>query len=281
MKTRILLVGITVGILGFFSNLNAQVTGNTALGFVPNATGSVDTVTVGSVMPYRVTGDINFHALRGQGLFDLSNFNWSVTGTATGFELRDKTGNTGATTIGAKDTVVSVQWKTAGSYNVITREVPVPATGMPAISCNASDNTLPVLVVGRPTIAWDNAGPLGGCGVAGTSISLPVDVTGTGQYEITYKITYTNLAGVTTDAVASNTVTRGSYQPGAQTVNLPALSIPAATYGTYTVTIEDLSDRISRKSGVATLAADRPATTLKIYSYPAPTTQPIQHIKNL
>lgn len=280
MKTRFLIVGITVGILGFFSNLSAQVTGNTALGFVPNATGSIDTVTVGSVMPYRVTGDINFHALRGQGLFDFSDFNWSVTGSAGGFQLRNNTG-TSSTTPGAKDTVVSVQWINSGTYHVLTTEAPVPASGMPAISCTATANDLEVLVVNRPTVAWTSATPLGGCGVAGTSIPIQVSLTGTGQYEITYSITYTNLAGVTSTVVASTPVTVGSYQPGAQTVNLPSLAIPAGNYGTYSVTISNLSDRISRKSGVSTIAADRPATALNIYSYPAPTTQPIQHIRNL
>lgn len=281
MKTRILLVGLVLGMLSFISKMDAQVTGNTGLGYVANATGSVDTVTVGSVMPYRVTGDINFHALRRLGLFVNSDFNWSVTGAAGGFDLRNSTGSS-STSPAAKDTLVSVQWINNGTYHVLTTEVPVPAAGMPAISCTAAANDLTVLVVSRPTAAWTSATALGGCGVAGTSIPIQVNVTGTGQYTVTYGVTFTNLAGVTTDVVAAGTTyTTGTYQPGSQTINLPAIAIPAATYGSYTVTITNLSDRISRKSGVTTLAADRPAAALNVYSYPAPVTQPIQHIRNL
>lgn len=279
MRTRILFAGIVLVAMSFFSTINAQITGNTTLGFVANATGTIDTVTVGSVMPYRVTGDINFHALRLQGIFDFSNFNWSVTGAASGYQLRNNTGNTG-TTPAAKDTVISVNWVETGTYHVLTTEVPVPATGMPAISCTATANDLQVLVVNRPTAAWPST-VLGGCNVAGTNVALPVNVTGTGKFDITYKVTYTNLSGETTDFIASKTETVGTYQGNQTQVNLPALSIPAATYGTYTVIIENLSDRISRKSGVPTLNTDIPATNLKVYSYPAPTTQPIQHIKNL
>lgn len=282
MKTKILLAGLVVGLLGFFSKMEAQVTGDETLGFVANATGSVDTVTVGSVMPYHVSGDVNFHLLRGQGLFQKSNFDWSVTGTATGFQLRNFSG-AAASTPAPSDTAISVQWITTGTYHVLTQEVPVPAAGMPAISCPSNTNDLPVLVVDRPTVDWVSPDPLGGCGVDETTIDIPVDLTGTGKYEITYGITYTNLAGVTTDIVAAGTQKLiGAYVHGNQNnVVLHQLAIPNDTYGTYTVTIENISDRISRKSGVATTNADRPATTLKVYSYPTPTTQPIQHIKNL
>lgn len=282
MKMKNLLAATVIVSLGFLSSLNAQITAPTPLVYESKSVSSVDTVTIGSVMPYQVTGDLNFHALRRQGLFDFSNFNWSLTGgtAGTNYELRDKTGNA-STTPAAKDTVIGVQWITTGSYQVNVQESPVPASGMPAISCTGSTENLNVLVVARPVLTWPTPANTGGCNVAGTTVNIPVNVAGTGQYEITYKIDYTNLSGTTTTKVASGTkVTLGNYKPGAQTLNL-TYAIPAGEYGTYNVTIENLSDRISRKSGVATLAADRPSTTFKIYSYPAPATQPIQHIKNL
>ncbi|NJK97196.1 MAG: hypothetical protein HC905_21845 [Bacteroidales bacterium] len=205
MKTRLIFLGLTAGILGFFSQANAQVTADPALGFVSKATSSIDTVTVGSIMPYRVTGDINFHALRTQGLFDFSNFNWSLTGgtAGTNYQLRNNTGNA-ATTPGAKDTVISVNWLLAGSYKVNVQEAPAPATGMPAISCTAGTEEMDVLVVARPTIGWQSANT-GGCNVAGTSVNIPVNLTGTGQYEVTYKIDYTPLTGAASNKVASGT----------------------------------------------------------------------------
>lgn len=281
MKTRLVLVGLTLGLFGFYTHVSAQVTATLPLNYVSKTTSAVDTVTVGSVMPYQVSGDVNFHALRKQSLFDFSDFTWSLSGGTAGtdYDLRNLSGNASSSPA-AKDTTVSVKWLKTGPFKVNVQEKPVPATGMPAISCNADVEEMDVLVVARPTLAFPASAMTGGCGVAGTTVNIPVNVTGTGQYDVTYSIDYTPLTGSGSNKVTSKLVTIGSYQPGAQSLNL-TYDVTAGEYGVYTVTIEKLSDRISRKSGVATLATDIPSTTFKIYSYPAPNTNPVTHIRNL
>jgi hypothetical protein len=276
MKTTNLLksIAITASVLLMGSALSAQVTGVGPL-VPPTGINVTDSVTIGSTMPYQVSGDINMHALRSQGVLTASHFTWTVPAGGT---LHN---NLGAGVPLATDTTVSVNWTATGAQTISTVEVPQVASG-PAFSCTANTSTLNILVLNRPTIAWNGITPAGGCGVAGTTVNIPVTLNGTGQFAIYYKIQYTTLAGVVSTPV-DNTVTpftTGTYQNGSQTINL-TYAIPAGNYGTYTVIVTQIADRISTKSGVASQASDIPATNYVIVSYPTPVTSPITHIKNL
>jgi hypothetical protein len=223
-----------------------------------------------------VKGDLKMHQLRNIGALTFSDFTWNVSGGGT---LRDKSGLAAQ---GAKDTVVTVVWgAAAGLYNLTVVEKPVVVSG-PAFSCTGTSQKLPVRLVARPTAAWGAGASASGCSVDGTTVTIPYSATGTGQYTVTYKIHYTPLSGVASDIVASTAVANlGNYTSGTQTFNF-SYAVPSGAYGKYDVIIENVTDRISRKSGITTsLAADLPAAATTFYAYPSPTTQPIQHIRNL
>jgi hypothetical protein len=242
---------------------------------VPTNTTDNDTVTIGSVLPYRVTGDINMHSLRALGILNYSQFTKNVS---VGNTLHDATG-VGAPA--ATDSAFSVAWATLGAQTIQVTEVPQVVSG-PAF-CAANTQTLNVAVVARPTVVWNGAPSASGCGVAGTAVTIPYTVAGTGQYDVTYRITYTPLSGAPSNVVAAGTVINGlgNYQTGSVNLNF-SYSVPAATYGRYDVYVENVTDRISRKSGITTSqAADMPAAASTFYSYPTPQTQPVQHIQNL
>lgn len=277
MKTKKLALAIvTFAMLLLGSNVMAQVTGTGTM-VAPTGNDATDTVTIGSVMPYRVTGDINMHSLRTLGILNHSNFTKTIS---AGGSLLNEAGIAAPLTT---DTAFSVSWTVLGAQSVTVREVPVVASG-PAFACTAADQVLPVRVVARPTAAWAVAGPsASGCGVAGTTVTIPYTAVGTGQFNVTYRITYTNLAGTVTNVVAAGTAVNGlgAYTNGSQSFNF-SYAVPALAYGRYDVYIENLSDRISRKSGVATIATtDYPTTATTFYAYPTPVTAPINHIQNL
>ena len=238
-----------------------------------------DTVTVGSVMPYRVAGDPNMHLLRSSGILGFSQF----TKTVTGGTMRNLSG-VAASTPAATDSAISVNWTAVGnSFSVAFTEAPQAGSG-PAPSCVANTQTLAVVVVDRPKAVWGSAPTPSGCSVAGTTVTIPYSLTGTGQFKVTYKITYTPLSGLASDIVPTNTITVGGNGTGTSAFNI-TYGVPAATYGKYEVFISNVSDRISEKSFGPTYAAtpvtELPATAATFYSYPAPATQPIQHVKNL
>jgi len=253
----------------------AQVTG---VG-TPDNTTDYDTVTVNSVMPYQVNGDLNMHALRALGILNYSQFTKAVSAGGT---IRAASG-VAASTPATTDSAFSVAWgNTAGAQTVQVTEVPQVVSG-PAFSCTANTQTLNVIVVARPTVVWNGAPSASGCGVAGTTVTIPYTVAGTGQYDVTYRITYTSLTGATSNVVAAGTVLNGlgNYQNGSANLTF-SYAVPAITYGRYDVYVENVTDRISRKSGIITsLAADLPAAAATFYSYPTPQTQPVQHIRNL
>ncbi len=252
--------------------VKAQVTGTGAL-VSPVGSELKDTVTIGSVMPYQVSGDVNMHQLRNWGVLNASNYTKLISAGGT---IHNSLG-TGSPA--ASDSAFSVTWSSLGAQTVSVTEVPQVISG-PAY-CTANTETLDVVVINRPKAVWGTA-PSSGCGVAGTTVSIPYTATGTGKFTVTYRIKYTTLTGTSTDVVNSNAVANlGNNSTGSQSLNF-SYSVPAGAYGQYEVFIENISDRISRKSGVATIATtDYPVTALSFYAYPTPTTQPIRHIKNL
>lgn len=242
---------------------------------------NVDTVAVNSVMPYSVKGDLNMHSLRALGALTYSNFNWALSGGGTLGSLSNN-----ATPQAPKDTSVSVKWgATAGSYDLRVLESPVAAAGQPAFSCTGNTTKLGIVVVANPIAVWSGATPLGGCGVANSTINVPFKLTGTGNFDVTYTIDYKNLSGVVTAGTATTASYGDKNVVTAKSFNIPVV-IPATTYGQYTVTISKVVDRITKKcfdvsAFTSTVGTDVPSAGFVVYSYPAPTTQPIQHVKNL
>jgi len=261
-------------------NLSAQVTAEPSLTMMaPAGVNAEDTVTIGSVMPYRVSGDVQMHQLRAIGAVGYSDFTKTVS---VGGTMRAASGASGSSPAAA-DSAISVIWNVLGTQTVGFTEVPTPVSGT---YCAANTQTLNVVVVSRPTAAWNGAASATGCSVAGTTVTVPYTVTGTGQFSVTYRITYTSLSGATSNVVAVGTVLSNLVNFKTGTANLTfSYNVPAATYGKYDVYIENISDRIARKSFgngyVAIPTTDFPVTATSFFSYPTPATQPINHIQNL
>jgi len=274
MKTNKLITAIaTIALFTLGSNVFAQVTGTGTL--VPPTLNDVnDTVTIGSTMPYRVTGDISMHQLQTLGILNPSQFTKAVSAGGT---LHNALG-TGAPA--TTDSAFSVAWGTLGAQTVSVTELPQVVSG-PAFSCTANTEILNVVVINRPTTAWGTI-PAGGCGIAGTTVVIPYTATGTGQFTVTYRIYYTPLSGAASDIVASTPVPNlGNSTAGTQNFSF-SYAVPATAYGKYEVFMEGVTDRISKKSGIASVATtDYPVTAATFYVYPTPVTAPIQHIKNL
>jgi hypothetical protein len=241
----------------------------------PSGNDAADTVTIGSVMPYRVTGDIAMHQLRNLGVLNYSQFTKVVSAGGT---LHNALGVAAPV---ATDSAFSVAWGTIGAQTVSVTEVPQVVSG-PAF-CAGNTQILNVVVVNRPTAVWNGAASATGCGVAGTTVTIPYRLSGAGAFEVSYNILYTPLSGAASQVVPLSTdvLALGSHTANGTQDFTFSYSVPAAAYGRYDVTIETVNDRFSRKSGVASVAADVPAAVLTFYAYPTPATQPINHLQNL
>jgi hypothetical protein len=295
MKTRILLVGITVGILGFFSNLSAQqVTGTGSLvakGAVTDPVGQedMDYVTVGSTMPYEVTG-FDWGTLSG---VVTPLFNWSVTGTGTSNLYKAD----GSTSLAADadfagfypDKSISIKWGTAGTYTINVAE---RGKFTSTASCpDATPETLPITVLAWPKVDWGTITDPTACGVA--SVSLPLTVKGSKSITVSYDVYYTALATGSTEQKLTATPATQTYTNTGYDV---AVTSPTLDYtvvngtGKYRIVITNIQDKITEKSFGAlgatdasrnAIAADLPLAGVTFYSLPTPVTSPIQHIKNL
>jgi hypothetical protein len=216
-------------------------------------------------------------------LTNKSFFSWTLDAGGT---LYNSAGNA-FVPLNNKDTVVLVEWTSTGSHNLRVTEIP---DATPAF-CTGTSQLLPIQVLDRPTIKWYGTTTIGGgCNVKGTTVDIPVDLTGIGEWEITYDVTYTDMNNATqtvgTVTGTDKTVNYGNAhdKSGLSNQNVLSIAIPASgigTYGKYEIKVTAVSDRISRKSGIESEDSDIPAKVYTVYSYPAPTTQPIQHIKNI
>ena len=231
---------------------------------------SVDSVTVGSRMPYKVeaqtpvTGlDFEYKWLFSSGL--------SVQ-TLNGVTL---TGN--GNYYGSNEISV-VMPATAGDLTINANVRTLSGT---TVLCSAPDDDVYyVKVVARPTIKWATNGSVIGCSAQAVNIPLTA-LTGYKQFEIAYTITYYN----TFDKSGGATSTSSGYVVlTGNNLNFPASAFDNGL-GLYEIEVTGITDRISRKSLDMTLVAstpgDLPVDAYKVYVYPAPTTNPLQHIRNI
>jgi hypothetical protein len=255
---------------------------------------SMDFATVGSVMPYQVTPDAAIANMVTNGMMNASVYHWTVSG---GVALSQWAGGA-LTQPTAPDNVadyytqnqVAAAWASAGIYTLTVAEKSRPLFGL--TGCEGNSQYLYVRVVNRPTVAFPAAADtVGGCGIAGTNVVVPVNLTGTDAWQVTYQIDTINMTGGSGTFQASgasanlgtSTLSATTYANTENAVTLTTVAVPANFYGRMLVSITAVSDHISRKSGVSSTAADVPAVAARfvIYSLPTPVTQPIQHVTNL
>jgi len=316
MKTNRFFRAMSLVILGTMTAvaLHAQNVATPSAGAANVESGTSDYVTIGSRVPYYVQTDPVIQAMTDAGTMKQSIFRWFVTTAAdvtipgigilkydgTAATQYDAFRNVQAGT-GYYDNEISIVWSTgqgfaAGTqYKVKVAEKSVTLSSTIQGCEDATPEELNVFVLARPTVAFDGTEG-GGCGInPGTDFYVPLTVTGLGNWEVTYTVSYnggaagapqTYTLNLAAPAVTDATVIAESTTPrtaaGTPTSGTDGLrvSLPAGQYGYYDVTITNITDRISRKSQDA-LAAQGAAGSYRIYVVPTPTTSPIQHLKNL
>ena len=231
------------------------------------ATENTDSVTIGGVTRYYVVPDAGANpAYTGVLTGTLaSTFNWTTSGS---------TGPTG--------TIAQVGAVTYGNYRQVTWAGPTGTINLNVVEssgagcASGTTTTVPVRVIAVPTVTG-GAAPTAQCTTTPGTLTFAVPVTLTSDLVV---------AGVANRVRVNYTITNpdATTLTGATDVDLDKtatsfnVTLTGATqYGSYTVTLNTVSDRISRKSGVnGTIST----ATIALVVNRVPTTGPIYHLPN-
>ncbi len=271
--------------LATFANAQTAVTGN-ASGTVDATIDSmqVDFVTVGATMPYKTAVNANNAAW----LTELAGLGF--TDPAAAGELTTKWAySTGGafTNLVPAGSEVDITWPTAGKYLL-------RAQSSYADAC-ASESFKNVYVLPKPSVAiTDGDKEILACDV--TSHNVEFTAKGIGEKQVKYTVTRkpVGAAGTTgsaedeavgdgvttaetfTEAVTDYAAATAYYTGDGDAENITVGSLTPGYI--YTVTITEVSDQISRKSGVT---VDGLAVKAVFTVTPKPTSTKINHIKNV
>ena len=270
---------------GFFAiifivlSVGAKAQSNTNYVEFDHASGyeSTDTVTVGSRMPYYMPAQTPVTGLTfeykwvfdpGMTVLNYAGDANAPAGTGTGFY---------------KENEISVVMPgTAGSVKISTNVQTLSGTTL--LCPPGADVDYPIQVVPAPSMIWDNTSPMILCKTIDADVSVDIQLTGYGQWEVAYRIVKTDLEDANPGAPIDRTATIGTSKDKVGTTASDfELLIDDADFsgiGIYTITITSLTDRISRKS-LDAVNGTLPATTFKINVYPVPTTNKLQHVRNV
>ncbi len=314
---RILTTGLVVVVMS--GSAMAQLTTTNVANSTDTLTAgeSPNVVTVGARVPFATQSSLPIWQLQAQGILaSQSVWKWQITngpggttfyasdGTSALTPATNDLGTEDLTGLGfVKDSAISIDFQNVGTLDLwVTERTVSNISGI--TGCEGNIEHLSVQVVIAPTIAFNDADRiLGGCGAdVAANNDIPITVSGNGYFttsgglQITYKIDYTNLSGATSSLLPSTVINDGdefstgwlqfSVNQGPTNTVIP-FNIPDGQYGTYTVTLEAITDEVSRKTLNAVAGFDTQGLpvvaerTLKIYALPTPTTQPIKHISNL
>ena len=161
-----------------------------------------DYVTIGSRVPYYVAPDATIAALAPASM-DYSEFNWEVlTAALAPLAITPETYAGTALTVGeglapwVKENEISVTWAApavAGTQYVMraTEHSNPLGLGNFAFGCaDATPEVRNVFVLAAPTVAF-NGTQGGGCAIApGSTFYVPLDITGLGDWDVTYTVAY-------------------------------------------------------------------------------------------
>ncbi len=305
LRTRILMLAV----LSMFGlRAIAQNVATPSAGAANVETANSDYVTVGSRLPYFVNTDATIQGMTDAGTMKASIFSWNVTNAAdvnvAGASILNYAGAAAAqydkfrvptAGTGYFDNEISILWGgptfTAGTaYKVKVAEKSVTNSATIEGCEDATPEVKDIFVLARPTVAFVGTEG-GGCATApGSSFNVPLTVTGLGNWDVTYTVSYNGAAAsgpatytLTLAAPAvtdANVITESTSARVTGATEGLSYTLPAAQFGYYDVTITNITDRISRKSMVPLTAAGA-AGTFRIYVSPTPATSPIQHIRNL
>jgi hypothetical protein len=236
----------------------------------------VDTVTVGSRMPYFVAPQDEVYGMTfeykwvfGPTSLPILNFAGDVVtaGSSEGFYAENE---------------ISVEMPSEpGELTVSTNVQSV--VGGTVLCAPGEDVTYNIQVVPAPTLEWDGNSPLLLC-VSNLSSEIPVGIqlTGYRQWMLDYKIVKYNLDGSDLEDFTPIAIEDVVIGENTNINKTSTFAIDGSNFlpGKYSVTITKLTDRISRKS-LDFVDGNYPESSFDIMVYPAPTTKPLQHIRNM
>lgn len=234
------------------------------------ATENIDSVTIGSTMNYFVMPDLDVNQ-DADGPYNYTTNKDALTSTFNWFTLPD------LTVTKQEENYVSVDFPSEGDYTLHVSELSVAG-------CANDTTQIDVRVIGVPEVGYTVADGSEDFCVTGTDGSLSVapsamgiiinsDVAGNRDIIVSYRISSTN----------------GSYNGGSPkdvTVNIGdaessfSLSEDLTHYGVYTVTLTNITDRISRKPATDVNGSLLANTTFTVNITRAPTTGTIYHLPN-
>ncbi|MDC0584243.1 hypothetical protein OAO55_00785 [Bacteroidales bacterium] len=239
----------------------------------------VDTVSVGSLMPYAVDRDPNVAAMATRGILQPSQFNWQVTGANNKIDFGTFNSSTGL----YENDSITVSWgQTTGSFEVSTAENSIRNDII--LCADETPSVINIEIIDLPEVGFvDSVG--GACTSA--DILIPLRLKGYGPWDITYDITFTNLQG-TKSVISTGTEKQvGEVSNKFDDTSSDLLDLPVLTdelgfaQGNYTITITQIDDRFTNKSLIDINGnVDLENNSFDIFLYPTPNTSPIKHIKN-
>jgi hypothetical protein len=239
--------------------------GYTSAGVV-NPSENTDSVTIGSTTRYYVTPDATLNPLYTGVLTGTlaSTFAWSFTGAGSGAGTRANVPGFAAygnyqqinwTAIGTKSiNAVETSSSTCAGVAVVT---PVEVIAAPDVT----SVTVPALSCPTGAIPYSTVCP-------NATLVISSSVNGNKGVSVNYSLTCSN-AGFT----AVNNV--NAVLGNGTTLNLSTITLTHP--GTYTLTINTVTDRIAAKSGLLAIA-DGTSTTFVLL--PTPVTGPMYHVPN-
>jgi hypothetical protein len=279
-------------------------------------TANSDYVTTGSLLPYFVAPDNTINTMAGAGTMKNSIFNWTVTtsadaaiaGSASTVKKYDGTAvteyndfRTVTAGTGFYDNEIGILWDatySAGTqYKVKVTEKSVTLSSTVAGCLSTTTVEKNVYVLPAATVAFSGTEG-GGCTTsAGSSFYVPINVSGLGSWTVIYTISYNGAAAgadqtytltmaspAVSDATVFAVASAAKLAEGTPTGKTDGLKIdlPALQFGYYDIVIKDVKDIIAKKANNFVSLPTSPATgSYRIYVNPSPTTQSIQHVKNL
>jgi hypothetical protein len=229
----------------------------------PVAGEAIDSVTVTSLMKYYVLPDPNVNpGFAVPFLNILSTFNWSTSG-ATGTAA----GAIANVPAALHPNYKQVTWTGIGTINL--NVVEVSSSGC----TSGGSTTVPVQIINIPTVTG-GAAPAAQCTANPATVTFLVPLALTSDISLPDKVRI-NYTVYNPDATVLFAASNLDLAKAAASFSLTLTG--ATQYGNYMVTINSVSDRISRKSSVAGTVTS-PNITLTVNRIPV--TGPIYHIPN-
>ncbi|MDR2039883.1 MAG: hypothetical protein LBQ60_18330 [Bacteroidales bacterium] len=243
---------------------------------------SIDSVTVGSRMPYKTQAQTAVTGLVYQykWLFENAsgvNQNWTILDLA-GATLTEATAGSGYYT----NNEISVKMPTSPGTYKLRANVRTVFNG--TALCEAADTLANITIVAKPTLAWPTPAQAATCYSSSmTSVNIDnIALTGFGAWEVEYTLAFSNFDGSGATSSTKN-ATIGTSASKAGNYSMP---VDVTQAGLYKVTITKLTDRISRKAlnptEIAAVAGtDIPSGEFTLIVAPQPATKKLQHVRNM